>query len=299
MPGTIVFSKYNIGVVRQLVGAAFGDQELQDFCMDYFYEVYKQFTQGQTKSERVRMLVDYADRKERLDELIDGVREKNPAKYREYERRLLKSETITSFEGPQPAGQPPAVAFAPIDQMRDDVERLRAYIDLFSEVLTTLEKLTKLADTVKQGLANSEQEWWKGTMARSYILAQLVPALDEVSTGLMRYTNLLEAKRPELRDEHRDEVLTKTATLRKAWEDAEKIKVSIGNDCDDLLLLADSSADAKKRIVKGMLDLDRLVMEEKDMQKSARDIAAKLYTGIKEMAELLAKRVGIEEGQGG
>ncbi len=83
--------KYNIAVVRRLVDAALGDQELIDFCFDYFPAVYNQFTAGQAKSSRVRMLVEHAKRYERLGELLDRVQETNPSQYARFQSQLLDS----------------------------------------------------------------------------------------------------------------------------------------------------------------------------------------------------------------
>jgi hypothetical protein len=81
---------YNTATVRALLNAAFGDQELQDFCLDHFPEVYDQFTAGQLKSARVRMLLDHARRGLRLAELLDLVRGVAPEQYARFEPQLTK-----------------------------------------------------------------------------------------------------------------------------------------------------------------------------------------------------------------
>jgi hypothetical protein len=81
---------YDLATVRALLNAAFGDQELQDFCADHFRDVYNQFTAGQTKSARVRMLMDHAVRHLRLTELLELVREAAPEQYARFEEKLVK-----------------------------------------------------------------------------------------------------------------------------------------------------------------------------------------------------------------
>jgi len=79
---------YNFAAIRELVDTAFGDEELSTFCFDHFPSVYEQFTVGQTKGARVRMLVKHAQRQGLLDELLGWVREANPRRYSEFEPRL-------------------------------------------------------------------------------------------------------------------------------------------------------------------------------------------------------------------
>ena len=79
---------YNFAAIRELVDAAFGDEDLSEFCFDHFPRVYEQFTAGQTKGARVRMLVGYARRHGLVDQLLAEVERANPHKYAEFEPRL-------------------------------------------------------------------------------------------------------------------------------------------------------------------------------------------------------------------
>jgi formylglycine-generating enzyme required for sulfatase activity len=72
---------YNIETIRQLVMAAFNDKELSDFCFGHFDAVYQDFTEGQTKSQRVRQLVDFATRRGQLDALLAEIKEANPYQF--------------------------------------------------------------------------------------------------------------------------------------------------------------------------------------------------------------------------
>ena len=85
VPRTVTYSTPNI---RQLLDAAFNDQELRILCADYFPEVYNNFAGGQTKSEHIGMLLDYVRRRNLFPELLASAKERNSAKYTEYELRL-------------------------------------------------------------------------------------------------------------------------------------------------------------------------------------------------------------------
>jgi hypothetical protein len=75
---------YNVGVVQELLMAAFSDEELNAFCQSYFYVVYNNFTQGMSKRTKVLALIDHCQRHNKTDELLALVQEENPTKYAEY-----------------------------------------------------------------------------------------------------------------------------------------------------------------------------------------------------------------------
>ena len=89
---------YNMAAVRELVTAAFGSEELAAFCSDYFPAVYEELTDGQTKTAQVLLLVNYARRQQRLDELLQRVRDENPGQYAAFTDRLT-----TTPVGSEPA----------------------------------------------------------------------------------------------------------------------------------------------------------------------------------------------------
>jgi hypothetical protein len=94
---------HNLAAIRELLTAAFGDEDLNNFCADHFRPVYDTFTAGQDRRARVRALVDYADRHRELDRLLAAVKEANRAVYAEFELRL----SVTVVPGPV---APPAPA---------------------------------------------------------------------------------------------------------------------------------------------------------------------------------------------
>ena len=98
---------YNFVAIREMVDAAFGDEDLSEFCFDHCPRVYEQFTAGQTKGARVRMLVDYARRRGLVDRLLAEVERANPHKYAEFAPRLNTAVPI-----PRPRVRWPVVGAA-------------------------------------------------------------------------------------------------------------------------------------------------------------------------------------------
>jgi hypothetical protein len=88
---------YNLAAVRELIEAAFGDEELNSFCFDHFPDVYRQFTAGQIKGARVRMIVEYAQRQGLVGHLLKEIRLANPHQYANYAPRLRTAVPPRSF----------------------------------------------------------------------------------------------------------------------------------------------------------------------------------------------------------
>jgi hypothetical protein len=84
--------KYNTGTIRQLLDAAFGDEELTTFCFDYFRDVYKAFSAGMSRQEKIQRLIEYAEKKILLDDLLDHIAQLNPRAYRRFASQLETRE---------------------------------------------------------------------------------------------------------------------------------------------------------------------------------------------------------------
>jgi Effector-associated domain 7/Trypsin-like peptidase domain len=76
-------------VLRELLDIAFTDDDLRNFCFDHFPEVEREFTSGQTKAQRVRELILYAETRSQLSKLVDYVRAARLATYGQFEQRLF------------------------------------------------------------------------------------------------------------------------------------------------------------------------------------------------------------------
>ncbi len=78
-------SELAIPNVRALLKYAFTDDELQDFCQDYFAKVYNDFGSGQSKSVKIRSLIDYVVRHDLADFLLLQVNKNHPAAYQKFQ----------------------------------------------------------------------------------------------------------------------------------------------------------------------------------------------------------------------
>ena len=79
---------YNTAVVRELLMAAFSDEELTTFCFDNFRPVYEEFTTGMSRTLKVQLLLDYCVRRGQMAELLPRVERTNPYQYARFRGRL-------------------------------------------------------------------------------------------------------------------------------------------------------------------------------------------------------------------
>jgi hypothetical protein len=74
--------------MRQLLSAAFSDEELTRLCFDHFGPVYEGFGSGMGKGDKSQRLLDYCVRQRELETLARLVEEHNPAQYARFASRL-------------------------------------------------------------------------------------------------------------------------------------------------------------------------------------------------------------------
>lgn len=77
-------SQASVAQIRQLVEDALSDDDLNNLCQDEFPKVFKQFTTGQTKSQRIRLLVEYVERQREIPKLLNTIEEINPNVHTEF-----------------------------------------------------------------------------------------------------------------------------------------------------------------------------------------------------------------------
>lgn len=80
-------STRDTAAIRDLLTAAFNDEELTALCFDCLPEVYEDFAIGMSKGQKIQRLLDYCIRHHQIEQLLDRVRERNPAKYADYAAR--------------------------------------------------------------------------------------------------------------------------------------------------------------------------------------------------------------------
>ena len=77
--------KYDLKLIRDLINKALGPEEFADLVFYSFRDVYSQFTNGQSQSQRIRILFDYIDKHEKIDDLLNEIQEINPKAFNEFE----------------------------------------------------------------------------------------------------------------------------------------------------------------------------------------------------------------------
>jgi Effector-associated domain 7/HEAT repeats len=70
--------------IRQLIEDSVSDDDLNNLCIDEFPRVYNQFTHGQTKSQRIRSLVEYATHQREIQKLLSAIEQINPTAYHDF-----------------------------------------------------------------------------------------------------------------------------------------------------------------------------------------------------------------------
>lgn len=80
--------EYDTAAVRELLLAAFSDEELTTFCYDYFPAVYGQFSTGMSRPQKVQRLVEHCGLNGQFAQLLARVEEANPYQYRQFKSRL-------------------------------------------------------------------------------------------------------------------------------------------------------------------------------------------------------------------
>ncbi|MBK9234084.1 MAG: hypothetical protein IPO15_25405 [Anaerolineae bacterium] len=94
-------TRYNTAALRDLISAALSGDEFTALAFDHFRPVYDQFAAGQTRHQRVQLLLDHAARNEQMARLAALIQEINPARYREFAGRLLAPDADAAPARPQ------------------------------------------------------------------------------------------------------------------------------------------------------------------------------------------------------
>jgi hypothetical protein len=73
---------YPLTDIRQFINETYNDEELEVLCFDEFSEVYRNFTTGQTKTQKILRLLDYCDSRDRIPNLLSHLKEGRPEQYK-------------------------------------------------------------------------------------------------------------------------------------------------------------------------------------------------------------------------
>jgi hypothetical protein len=78
--------------LRQLLNAAFSDEELTTLCFDYFRPVYETFGTGTSKSRKIQNLIEHCERNLDVERLLDVIQSLNPRQFTLFESHLRGSQ---------------------------------------------------------------------------------------------------------------------------------------------------------------------------------------------------------------
>jgi predicted MPP superfamily phosphohydrolase len=81
-------SAYDVQAVRELLSAAFSDEEVMTLAFDRFRTVYEDISGAMGKGTKIRLLVEWCDHYGALDQLLAEVKRRNPNQYARYDARL-------------------------------------------------------------------------------------------------------------------------------------------------------------------------------------------------------------------
>ena len=78
----------SLGTIRQFLVDYFSDEEIDQFCFDYFYDVRQNFGAGMSVNRKAMLLVDHCQHRDLLPELMAALKDVRPEPFRrEFGRR--------------------------------------------------------------------------------------------------------------------------------------------------------------------------------------------------------------------
>jgi tetratricopeptide (TPR) repeat protein len=72
---------WTTAAIRDLLVAAFSDEELVTLCFEHFRSVYDSFAGGMGREQKILRLMEYCDRHKELGKLLKEIKERNPNQY--------------------------------------------------------------------------------------------------------------------------------------------------------------------------------------------------------------------------
>jgi len=75
---------YSTEAIRQLVSEALTDEGLEILCFDSFRPAYEAFSSGQSRMDKIQVLIEHCERQNLFPQLLKAIEERNPLRYREF-----------------------------------------------------------------------------------------------------------------------------------------------------------------------------------------------------------------------
>ncbi len=77
-------NSYNLAKIIKLIDSAFNDTDLQTFCMCNYEKAYESFSTGQSKTQKINILIDIVKRSFDFENLLNLIKEENNIQYEYY-----------------------------------------------------------------------------------------------------------------------------------------------------------------------------------------------------------------------
>ncbi len=87
----------SLGTIRQFLVAHFNDEELDQLCFDYFYDVQQHFGTGMSANRKAMLLIEHCHHRDLLPSLLVALRKERPEPYQRVFGRQL-SPTIRQID---------------------------------------------------------------------------------------------------------------------------------------------------------------------------------------------------------
>ncbi len=123
---------YDLAAVRELLAAAFSNQEISTLAFSLFLPVHHDFSSGMTTAQKIEMIVVYADQRGEIPRLLAYVQKENPYRYQQFAERL------------RPRTTPPPPTMNQLHQQR--LHDLQQNIQRSLDLLRQYERLVHLED---------------------------------------------------------------------------------------------------------------------------------------------------------
>ncbi len=116
-------TQYDLAAVRELLAAAFSASEIATLAFDLFQPVYQEFTSGMIASDKIKMIVAYADKQGEIPRLLAYVQKENPYRYQQFADRLR----------PQTTQPPPAMHELQQQRLHDLQQNIQRSLNLLRQ----------------------------------------------------------------------------------------------------------------------------------------------------------------------
>ena len=83
--------RYNLRAIAKLINQALTDEEFNDLVQYDFQDV--KFTLGMTKSQQVRLLLEYVQKRQEIERLLNCIKDINSIVYEQFEDKIIPSSS--------------------------------------------------------------------------------------------------------------------------------------------------------------------------------------------------------------